>query len=454
MKRSSGISLIVIVLLLLISGLNVQAKVKTGIFGPTFPSGDDPLLIGSRIDIAVWTNADEQNPAVATCGNYTLVVFERDGGIYAQRLDNAGGLIGTAFEVYRSGTNESFDPDVACLDSASMGSAYFIVVWTYDFSGNFSDTDVYAKAVPADPAGGNAFGSYIYVSNSYEIEGKASIACEEDDIYCLVAFEKVDGADPNVKGQRLSLIIGGIGLFGDQFDPYSGSDTDVNPDVTWGKTCGEYLFAWQGWEPDWGTGNYAIFYATIYEDEQGTGVVEVKSGPYHLTWPYPTTEYDQLDPAVAFSPISGYYLVSFTGLHTSMYDVRARFFTPGIPESEVLIIESGSYGSTALAFSGGPYGGAVARDEFLALYTKFDIVTYELFGQMCWKTACKSQNPKIEDVTSPNVIYNQDITGYSSNGTYLVVWEQEIEDGGGYDIYGQRVNHNTYYDVFQPLVIK
>ena len=59
----------------------------------------------------------------------------------------------------------------------------------------------------------------------------------------------------------------------------------------------------------------------------------------------------------------------------------------------------------------------------------------------------------IEDLTSPEVVFNPDITGNSFDGDYLVVWEQNMA-GGGFNIYGQRVGPGEYEYVYLPLVVR
>jgi hypothetical protein len=57
-------------------------------------------------------------------------------------------------------------------------------------------------------------------------------------------------------------------------------------------------------------------------------------------------------------------------------------------------------------------------------------------------------------VTVPNTLYNPDVTGNRYNGNYLVVWEQENANGGGYDVYGQLISHGDYPSIYLPLIHK
>ena len=94
--------------------------------------------IGSKIDVAVTAN-DESNPAVAYCASSQyLVVYELEGGIYGQRLEEDGTLLGSAFVIF---AGYASDPDVAC----NWNRDRFIVLWGYDFYGGARTVDVHIR---------------------------------------------------------------------------------------------------------------------------------------------------------------------------------------------------------------------------------------------------------------------------------------------------------------------
>ena len=158
-------------------------------------------LIGSEIGVAI-TLQNERNPAVANCasGNF-LVVFERNGDIWGQLVGGNGTLWGSSFVIY-DGVNGSFYPKVSCNYTADT----FIVVWTYDYKGDFSDMDVLAQAVYGDYRGGASQlqGSYIYVSSDgFASEGYPSISCNYLDSSCLVAFQYFATSNNDIYARRL-----------------------------------------------------------------------------------------------------------------------------------------------------------------------------------------------------------------------------------------------------------
>ena len=392
MKKMAILSVFLCSFLVMISGMMVMAG--------DFPGGGDALagdlvnavnggLLGPKIDIAISAAVDEQDPAVAFCGGQYLVVYEADGAIYGQRVEDDGDLAGPAFVVYTD-TYDASDPDVACLWTSFL-QQYFVVVFSYDYEGDQSDYDVYVQAVDQD---GSLFGGVVKPGYTVNQERKPAVACEEDDSYCLVVFDEATGETNHIKGRRLKLGISSLELYGDLFDPTAFGDDVSNPDVAWAKTRNEYLVIWQEWyvsplKNEVGSPaaeNYRIAYSQIYEDEQGDGVSElIGGGSLWLVYTGIGYDYDQTNPHVAFNNISGRYLAVFTGNPVGQVDAWAVVFRPDEEAGLPFSMNNKIYGTTAVAFCGGPSGDVNAVDEFLALDTKYWITDhYFLQGTRFW----------------------------------------------------------------------
>lgn len=127
-----------------------------------------------------------------------------------------------------------------------------------------------------------------------------------------MVFENAGTGFNNIQGQRLHKTNFDIVREGDVFDPGSSVEVELNPDVTWSKTRGEYLVTWQCWLEYYIRDHYQIVFSLIYESEQGPGVSEIFSGPYWLFSTGLGYDYDQANPAVAYNNLSGHYLITFT----------------------------------------------------------------------------------------------------------------------------------------------
>ena len=90
---------------------------------------------GGMIEIAT-DDVDEVDAAVALCASdQYLVVYQRSGEIYGQRLESDGDLLGGAFQI-AEGPQPKYNPDVACDWLYNR----FVVAWQYDFYGDGSET--------------------------------------------------------------------------------------------------------------------------------------------------------------------------------------------------------------------------------------------------------------------------------------------------------------------------
>jgi hypothetical protein len=442
MKKIALFSLVLLGTLVLVTSMTVRAGTSTNLDAPVEVDGVDGGKLGPRIDIAVSTTVDEKDPAVAYCGGYYLVVYERDGDIYGQRLNLSGDLVGSAIEIF-SGSFDSTQPDVACL-WPGIFEQYFVVVWTYDYQNNHTDYDVYAQALTV---GGNLVGTEaLAVADTSDNETNPTLACEVDDYYCLVVYEYAH----NIQGRRLHMTNLGLEFNGDKFDPGSDTNLDVDPDLTWSMTRAEYLLAWSNMYEDPGPDYFRVVYTQVYEDEQGNGVSEVKHSPYWLITPGTGYDTGQSQPAVDFNNLSGNYIFTFNQ-SVPMNAVVVLFNGTSLVGSP-FVIEQDVYDFVTVAYSGGPTGVLNALDEFMVVTPELGPSGYLLEGTYVWKNNQAATNFVVGSSLDPNIINNPDITGNPNDGTYLVVWRRA--DASGYDIFGQRYDNGVYNPVYFPLILR
>jgi hypothetical protein len=109
-------------------------------------------LVGSQIGISTW-EGDQLSPRLAynSIDSNFLVVWEDHHyaypvgwGIYAQRLDTSGGLVGAQIPVATGGEKNRLNPEV----TFSSQSRSFLVAWEFEYA--TSDHDVYSRRVAYD----------------------------------------------------------------------------------------------------------------------------------------------------------------------------------------------------------------------------------------------------------------------------------------------------------------
>jgi hypothetical protein len=446
MKKIALFSLILFGTLILVSNKAVRAGISTSTDIPAVADVVDGGKLGSRIEIAVSSVVDEMDPAVAVCGDVYLVVYERDGDIYGQRLNLSGELVGGSIEIF-SGSFDSTQPDVACL-WPGIFEQYFVVVWTYDYQNNHTDYDVYARSLTS--GGSLVETSSLPVAITGDRELNPTLACEVDDYYCLVVYEYAGSGFQDIQGLRLHMTNFGLELHGDKFDPGSDTDVDVDPDLTWSMTRGEYLLAWSYFYDALPMNYFRVVYTQIYEDEQGNGVPEVKHSPNWLIAPGTGYDTSQTNAAVAFNNLSGNYIFTFN--QTSPMNAVVVLNNGASLVGSPFVIEQDVYNDVAVAYSGGPTGALNAIDEFMVVTPELGPSGYSLEGTYVWKNSQGATDFEIGFSPDPNIINNPDMTGNPNDGTYLVVWQRA--NASGYDVFGQRYGNGVYNPVYFPLVIK
>ena len=410
--------------------------------------------VGKRIDVAVGATAD-QTPVVAHCASdQYLVVYERNDAIYGQRLESDGDLLGSAFLI-STGARIATMADVAC----DWYYNRFIVVWEYDYNGDFTDWDVRARGVWGDhqSSGSQLYGGELIVSQDGGgvDEVRPAIACNSNEHTCLVVFEYTGTGIVDIYAQRVSVGASNISNEGSRFIVGGFSVEEYHADVTWGGYDDDYLVVWQ-YLHDTPSDHFRILTAYVWDTNQVGSQIE--TGATYLINPG-TYDHHQLWPAAAYNRYTRQYLVvfgyDFYG-DQSDYDIKALRLTPG----------GGSVGSVfatawsnkneedvAVAFSGGTQSisGGMGANQFLVTYAIYSPPS-SIFGQAVKGTYATSGDQLEGDpaqIGLDAVGLGSDVTGSVNNGRYLAVWQ-----GGGStapDILGQFVGP---YLVHLPLILR
>jgi hypothetical protein len=423
--------------------------------------------VGGRIDIAS-TSAVERYPQVAVCAsNQYLVVYQHSAAdapysIYGQRLTGNGQLLGAPFEIDLQ-ANKAFQADVAC----EWSNDHFVVVWTYDYAGDDSDHDVYARSVyGSHQAGGQQLVSgLVPVSQDLTYETQPAIACNSDDASCLVVYDYLNAGDSEIYGRRLVVTGPGIGTYGDPFNISQQSTADRIPDVAWGPLDHNYLVSWEHYHTIASASTWIVMSSLVYDTEQGPPPADQRqTAPRFLIDPNVWFN-TQMTSAVAYNrrgSSAGRYLVVFRSVP---YDIAARRVkaTDGTAEGDRFFVaqHTDQVSSPAVAFSGGPEDSGAGANQFLVTYLKSDgtVDTAFLHGQSVKgshaATGSQLDGPAFEIARSTYSTEDAElerggVTGSAHNGRYMAVWGDR-DTAGTDSIRGQLYSP---YGVYLPVVLR
>lgn len=148
------------------------------------------------------------------------------------RLIYPNGQMGQEF-IVSSGANYSKQPDVA-YDSVND---IFLVIWSYDYYGDGSDFDIYARAIPWN--GPNSSDTPFWIDQSGSSTSKPRLVYAPDLEEFLVVW-KVEGDSPAISGAFFEYE-----RMGKWPIPISsGPELRDFPDVTYNQTSHEFVVVW------------------------------------------------------------------------------------------------------------------------------------------------------------------------------------------------------------------
>jgi hypothetical protein len=341
----------------------------------------------------------------------------------------------------------------------------FLVVWHYDFYGDWTDVDVRAQLVYGahQTSGSQLVGNRKAASQDAGVnEWFPAVACNSDDATCLIVFEYRGNTDnPDIYGQRLGITASDASQDGDRFIITDYSGRDETPDVAWGPLDDNYLVVWSS-KPD-ASSDRGITFSHVFDTEQGEGVDERQHEDYWLTFDEPAWQKNQDLPAVAYNPQckdGGRYLVAFMFSSDTSWEIAARRISGTGPSAAgpPFFITSAdvSEGAPRVASSG-------RADQFLVTFTTSVEDGQEsrqaVHGQAVKGTHDGASGAQLDGtafeifrtLATPGfeLTGQGGITGSPYNGRYAAVWYDGDSSEG--NVYGQLM---APYAVHLPLVFR
>ena len=170
-----------------------------GIFGQRYDSHG--LLLGNEFQVNTYTTNNQKFPDVAMADDGSFVVvwksLDQDGseyGIHGQRFDSSGALVGMEFQANTYTTSQQVDPAVAALTDSS-----FLVVWTGAVpNGNTTDARWYD---PSGVAPNEPFRVDSVLSGGRSLAAVAS--AENQNLVVAWTSSGIEGSSTSVHARRL-----------------------------------------------------------------------------------------------------------------------------------------------------------------------------------------------------------------------------------------------------------
>ena len=432
---------------------------------PIYPSNNSFPIVN--------TSSDENDPAVAAeyyGDNQYLVVYERSGDIYGQRMYADGTKKGSAFTILHSLGCIYSEPDV----SNALNYGHFIVVAQYECT---SSKGIVVQAVNSYTfSNPDLLGSVLTVASSTTSSyHNPAIACTFSiPGTCLIVYTVNVSGNKNIQAWRITdNSLAAPTLLGSVIDLATGPGADEWPDVAWGGPDNSFLVAWSYYydmgTPSTSDDRYALEFNHFYDTDQGGGS-ETYHGNYFM---FDTEEIEkhQIYPTVAYNPYDSSlpYAVAFQYDYNkdgSDYDIRLQAIAgsaASIGYTYGVGIASSGYQETepVIAYATGEDDEDNGNpDRYLVSFTYTDADTYsngaifarQMSGEYPHSPAGLQQLIDYSPILS--VEYSSShVIAMPHTHRFMIVWEKGIVSIADTDwnLYGSLY---SAYGSFLPMLIK
>ena len=374
-----------------------------------------------------WTD-NQQDAAIAAdaSGNFVVVwdSWEQDGsinGVFAQRFDPAGNPLGEEFMVNTYTLEEQETPDVAMDQDGG-----FVVVWAG--FGQGGEGGIFARRYNN---AGNAAGEPFKVSSfNFGIQNNPAVAMDKAGNFVVVwssAYQDGDGR--GIFGQRYNSA--GTKL-GEEFQVNAIADNHQLYPVAAMDSEGNFVVAWLTQGP----ANTDVYARRFSKNGSPLGGdLKITNGAVN----------SPLHPAVAMDG-QGAFVVAWDSPasgSTPGTDVFARRYLGNNPAQAAFKVNSFDAGSQHF-----PCVEAAPDGSFVVLWTsdQQDGDDAGISGRRFGNDGLPSEE---EFLVNTFAAANQRFPAAAvlEDGSFVVVWESQQQDGDGYGIYGQRFGLEVTFDM-------
>ncbi len=373
--------------------------------------------LGSPLAANATTAADQQAPSVTSdaAGNF-IVVWESFGqdqaatwGIYGQRYDAQGQLLGREFRVNTTTAGDQRRPVVALADNGK-----FVVAWE---SPDANATGIYARHYHAN---GQPLGSEFLVNTTTMGEQRRPTAAIDADGDFLIAWDGNGTGDPQ-------------GIFGRRYNSIGqsqGAEFRVNVNTTNPQqnpaaamdADGDFVVVFE----DFGSALNDVYARRFNAAGVGQGNEFIVTN---------TTSDQQIQPAVAMNAAGGFVVTwanfDLTDFPDRLYDIMARRFSPaGIALGNEFLVTR-----TILNDQNDP---AIAIDDA----GRFTIAWQDLLGGTVMARAFDANGQAFPDEFQVGGPSSQNgAVAMDGDGDFVVAWD--APDATGLGVFAQRYSVHT-----------
>jgi hypothetical protein len=288
------------------------------IYGQRVNSAGAP--VGAEITVSDAANV-QNYPSVAYNGtNQYLVVWQDYNGsnwiIYGQLINANGILSGGPFPLSAFASNQN-NPSVAY-----NGTNQYLVVWDDDRN---ASVDIFGQLV--NPDGALSGGNFV-ISNAANNQMTPSIAYNGTNQYLVVWHDNRSGTNWDIYGQLVD--VGGL-LSGVNFPISNDASNQLEPSVAYNSSTNQYLVVWQ----DVRNSNDDIY-------GQLVDVGGLLSGG---NFPISTDPDDQQVPSVAYNSNTNQYLVVWHDYRGGNRDIYGQYLTGtgALTGGNFVIVDASNY---------------------------------------------------------------------------------------------------------------
>jgi hypothetical protein len=395
---------------------------------PEAPTANIPWL-GHEIFITMQDSG--QGPAVAYNWKRAeyLVVWWTFEGIFGQRINSSGELVGPTNFAISTGPKIRRDPAVAY----DPFNERFFVVWSHDVSGNRTNHDISGRLIPWEGPSLN-FKEFKVNSSGADLYSPKVAYNTADREFLVVWWGSPNG---QIFGARVNAFAGSL-LGGEQaISPLL--DNAGSADVAFNSTNGQYLVTWGMWRQH--PTNYDIRGIRL----KGDDISALGGGEFGIAiWPS-----SEVDPAVAVCKDANQYLVVWQS--SAKTDIFGRIVLGNGNLTEIVYrlretTRNESLPDAACSSAGNLFL-AVWRQQYTDTSGPFGIwgslVTPEGGGSIC--PGCRSNtetanaaDPAFEVIAPTTDDYSRNEPAVAGgNDQYLVAWTNSCSGTGCYSIHAR-----------------
>ncbi len=156
--------------------------------------------------------------------------------VFGVRVDSQGLPIGSSFAISEPG-NAQWDPDVA-YDPVNDR---YLVIWTFDYSGDGSDTDVLGRFIPSSGPSPNE--PVFAIEEALSNQQSSALAYNPDTLEFLIVWQDNEELGPySIFGRRLAADGASASSI---FDVVNGPLDYLGPRVVWNEETQQYLVVYE-----------------------------------------------------------------------------------------------------------------------------------------------------------------------------------------------------------------